>query len=68
MDKKINDSRISHISNSLYDSMHIKDIESRLESDPLLPGGLIELEDRTENTDGICLWNNCDQELVINKS
>lgn len=36
--------RITSVSNTLYDSMLIKNLENRLESDPLFPGGLLELE------------------------
>ncbi|WP_289857313.1 hypothetical protein [uncultured Muribaculum sp.] len=35
--------KIIPVNNMLYDSMFVKELESRLESDPLFPGGLLEL-------------------------
>lgn len=62
-------SRITNVSNALYDSMLVTEIEKRLESDPLVPGGLIELETNNDGIVPLCLWNeySCSGELIVNK-
>jgi hypothetical protein len=44
MSKEKQKNRIVPINNKLYDSMFVTNIESRLESDPLLTGSLIDLQ------------------------
>lgn len=60
--------RIEQISNDFYDDHFIQELEMRLETDPLFPGGLIELIDENsycgQNT---CQTNACDDlECTIN--
>lgn len=55
--------RIEQISNDFYDDHFIQELEMRLETDPLFPGGLIDLIDEVtcNHTCGtnICQPNNC---------
>lgn len=47
--------------------MLVNEIEKRLESDPLMPGGLIELETDNDGIVPLCLWNeySCSGELIV---
>ena len=55
--------RIKQISNNFYDEHFIQELEMRLETDPLFPGGLIDLIDEVScsHTCGsnICRPNDC---------
>ncbi len=50
--------RIESITTDLYDDCFIQELENRLETDPLFPGGLVELIDETICTHG-CGTNTC---------
>ncbi|MCX4332149.1 MAG: hypothetical protein OSJ25_01710 [Paramuribaculum sp.] len=45
MEKPKKEERIISLNDDLYDSMFLEELEVRLETDPLLPGGLIDLID-----------------------
>lgn len=55
--------RIEQISNDFYDDHFIQELETRLETDPLFPGGLIELDDSFCNhnicTEDFCPSHSC---------
>ncbi|WP_302591070.1 hypothetical protein [uncultured Muribaculum sp.] len=42
------DERILSINDDLFDELYLQELENRLETDPLLPGGLIELVNADE--------------------
>ena len=54
MSNEKQENRIVPINNKLYDSMFVADIESRLESDPLVVSSLIDLQYADERFD-ICI-------------
>ena len=59
MSKEKQKNRIVPINNKLYDSMFVTNIESRLESDPLLTGSLIDLQYVDERIELCINGGNC---------
>ena len=43
MEKNSKENRIVSMNDEIYDSMFLEELEERLETDPLVPGGLINL-------------------------
>lgn len=43
MEKNSKENRIVPLNDEIYDSMFLEELEERLETDPLMPGGLINL-------------------------
>jgi hypothetical protein len=57
------------LNENLYDEFFVKELESRLETDPLGMGGLVDLFDSQEALD-TCIWycdtdGNCHEDCVV---
>ena len=55
MEKKNINTELVSLNDELYDDFYVQELEERLETDPLIAGGLIEMTDDATTTCTLCV-------------
>jgi hypothetical protein len=61
---------LNSLNDKLYDEFFVQQLESRLETDPLMVGGLLDLFDSQSASSDVCVWycesdGSCHEDCVI---